>query len=161
MPTCLPARLAKLLHACLSLCCSPLSLISRCGPTHWDKLVLTLTSTAQLSLSPAAFLFTLLCHTCRCVYCFHLFCLSKFYFPCKDKPVTVSMHCWQSRCLHISLLMWYSSCAAGVSAPLHSIVSLMNSAWILMEFQGLLCFWVSLHCGYSVDSTGRELCFCW
>lgn len=67
MPAYLPACLAKLLHACLSLCFSPLSLISCCGPTYWDKLLLTLTSTAQLSLSPAAFLFSLVCHTCCCL----------------------------------------------------------------------------------------------
>lgn len=157
MPAYLPACLAKLLHACLSLCFSPLSLISCCGPTYWDKLLLTLTSTAQLSLSPAAFLFSLVCHTCCCLLLPSPLSYQFFFLP--DKLVTTAL--WrQPTCLHVSILILYFTCAAGVRAPLHSTGLLINAASILMEFQGLLCFYINMHCGYRVGSTARELCFC-
>lgn len=115
MLTCLPACIAK----CLSICCyKPLSLTSCWGPTYWDELLPTLTSTAQLSLSPSV-------RSCLPHFCCLLFLSSlseHFFLParmrgfplCTDgKPDANMFLCFKMICCQccrgqcITIFYWF------------------------------------------------------
>lgn len=153
---CRPVSLSSCMHACLS--------ASR--PYHLSPAVDQPTKTSfcwhwrapPSCHSPPLHFCSVLFAALAAVYCFHLLCPTNF-FSCQDKLVTTALWRQPTR-LHVSILILYFTCAAGVRAPLHSTGLLINAASILMEFQGLLCFYINMHCGYRVGSTARELCFC-